>query len=216
MKEAVRHGYLAGGGLRSPDKKNFYLSIPKNASTYLSNTLLINGWHYHVLGDDSDKITHAMVVLKDPIDRWVSGVGTYISSWILGPGYGSDHFVENYNNLSERLLFETLILDDHTTPQIDYIEQLEQLLPGIPITYFKLDQFIIDNMGACITQPLTVTAVESNISEDHYDQQVIVKFIKSRIRADFTLKAKVVARFQQDYDFINRTQFYYEPRQLNR
>jgi hypothetical protein len=212
MQEAVRHGYLAGGGLRCPSKKNFYLNIPKNASTYLSNTLLANGWHYHTLGDDSDKITHAMVVLKDPVDRWVSGVGTYISSWILGPGYGSDHFVENYNNLSERLLFETLILDDHTTPQIAYIRQLEQLLPDIPITYFKLDRHVVDNMSACISQPLTVTTVESNISENHYDQQVVVNFIKKRILADFTLKAKVVARFQEDYDFINQTQFYYEPR----
>ena len=212
MQEAVRHGYLAGGGLRSPDKKNFFLSIPKNASTYLSNTLLANGWHYHTLGNDSDRIEHAMVVLKDPVDRWVSGVGTYISSWILGPGYGSDHFVENYNNLSERLLFETLILDDHTTPQITYINQLEQLLPGVPVTYFKLDRFVVDNMGDCITQPLKVPPVESNVSEDHYDQQVVIDFIKKRILADFTLKAKVVARYQQDYDFINKTQFYYEPR----
>ena len=212
MQEAVRHGYLAGGGLRSPDKKNFFLGIPKNASTYLSNTLLANGWHYHTLGDDSDKITHAMVVLKDPVDRWVSGVGTYITSWILGPGYGSDHFVENYNNLSERLLFETLILDDHTTPQVTFIKQLEQLLPGIPVTYFKLDRYVIDNMGACISQPLTIAPVESNVSEDHYDQQVITNFIKERILDDFTLKSKVVARYQKDYDFINQTQFYYEPR----
>jgi hypothetical protein len=212
MQEAVRHGYLAGGGLRSPDKKNFFLGIPKNASTYLSNTLLANGWHYHTLGDDSDKITHAMVVLKDPVDRWVSGVGTYITSWILGPGYGSDHFVENYNNLSERLLFETLILDDHTTPQIRFIKQLDQLLPGIPVTYFKLDRYVIDNMGACISQHLTIAPVDSNVSEDHYDQQVITKFIKNRLLDDFTLRAKVVARFQQDYDFINQTQFYYEPR----
>ena len=212
MQEAVRHGYLAGGGLRSPDKKNFFLGIPKNASTYLSNTLLANGWHYHTLGDDSDKIEHAMVVLKDPVDRWVSGVGTYISSWILGPGYGSDHFVQHYNILSERLLFETLILDDHTTPQVRFVKQLEQLLPGIPVTYFKLDQWIIDNIGACIGQPLTTVAVDANISEDHYDQQVITKFIKNRLLADFTLRAKVVARFQEDYDFINQTQFYYEPR----
>ena len=212
MKEAVRHGYLAGGGLRSPDKKNFYLNIPKNASTYLSNTLLANGWHYHTLGDDSDRIEHAMVVLKDPVDRWVSGVGTYITSWILGPNFGSDHFVEQYNNLSERLLFETLILDDHTTPQVTYINQLKQLLPDIPVTYFKLDQLVVENISACISQSLDVPAVESNISEDHYDQQVVTRFIKKRILEDFTLRAKVVARFQQDYDFINRTQFYYEPR----
>jgi len=212
MREAVRHGYHENGGLRSPDKKNFYLNIPKNASTYLSNTLLANGWHYHTLGDDSDRIEHAMVVLKDPVDRWVSGVGTYISSWILGPGYGSDHFIEHYNNLSERLLFETLIVDDHTTPQIRFIKQLDQLLPGVPVTYFKLDRCVIDNMGACISQPFTVAPVESNVSEDHYDQQVVTKFIKNRILDDFTLKAKVVARFQEDYNFINQTQFYYEPR----
>ncbi len=215
MQEAVRHGYVLGGGLRSPDKQHFYLGIPKNASTYLSNTLLANAWHYHTLGDDSDKITHAIVVLKDPMDRWVSGVGTYITSWILGPGYGSDHFVKNYNDLSERLLFETLILDDHTTPQVRYVQQLEQLLPGIPVTYFKLDPHVIENIGDCIGQPLKMPAVDSNISEDHYDQRVVTSFIKNRILNDFTLKAKVVARFQEDYDFINQTQFYYEPRQLN-
>lgn len=212
MKEAVRHGYLPGGGLRSPDKKHFYLGIPKNASTYLSNTLLANAWEYHTLGNDSDKITHAVVALKDPVDRWISGVGTYITSWVLGPGYGSDHFVKDYNQLVERFLFETLILDDHTTPQVTFIKQLEQLLPGIPITYFKLDQYIIDNIGACVVQSLDKVTVDSNVSEDHYDQQAITRFIRSRLHADFTLKAKVVARFQEDYDFINQTQFYYEPR----
>lgn len=212
MKEAIRHGYLANGGLRSPDNKHFFLGIPKNASTYLSNTFLANGWHYHTLGDDSDKITHVIVVVKDPMDRWVSGVGTYITSWILGPGYGSDHFVKDYNDLVERFLFETLILDDHTTPQVRFIKQLDQMLPGIPVTYFKLDRYLISNIGNCIEQPLTSVDVDSNVSEDHYDQRVITNFIKGRLQDDFSLRAKIVARFQEDYDFINQTKFYYEPR----
>jgi hypothetical protein len=215
MKEAVRHGYVQGGGIRSPDKKHFFLGIPKNASTYLSNTLLANNWHHHILGDDSDKITHAVVVLKDPMDRWISGVGTYISSWILGPGYGSEHFINDYNSLAERFLFETLILDDHTSSQVTYIEQLAQLLPGIPVTYFKLTPHVITDISACIDQPLNISAVDSNVSENHYDQTVIIDFIKNRLLEDFTLKAKVVARFREDYDFINQTQFYYEPRQFN-
>jgi len=215
MQEAIRHGYHENGGLRSPDKKHFYLGIPKNASTYLSNTLLTNGWHYHTLGDDSDKIEHALVVLKDPVDRWVSGVATYISSWILGPAYGSDHFLQHYNELSERLLFETMIVDDHTTPQVRFVEQLEAMIPNVPVTYFKIDTLMIENIGLCCGQEIRPVTVDANVSEDHYDQRAIADFIKKRLLADFTLRAKVVARFQEDYDFINQIQFYYEPRQLN-
>ena len=215
MREAVRHGYHENGGLRSADKRHFYLGIPKNASTYLSNILLANGWHYHTLGDDSDKIEHALVVLKDPADRWVSGVATYVSSWILGPAYGSDHFIQDYNELSERLLFETMIVDDHTTPQIRFVKQLQTMIPQVPVTYFKIDHMLIENIGLCCGQEIQSVSVNANVSEDHYDQRTIGAFIKKRLLADFTLKAKVVARFQEDYDFINQTQFYYEPRQLN-
>ncbi len=212
MKEAIRHGYHAYGGLRSPDKKYFYLGIPKNASTYISNILLANNWHYHTLGDDSEHIEHAMVVLKDPVDRWVSGVATYITSWILGPAYGSDHFLNNYNELSERLLFETQILDDHTTPQARYVAQLNEKIPNVPVTFFKLNHALLQSFSNCVNQEITTSNVDANVSEDHYDQRAIVDFLKNRLREDFSLRAKIVARFQEDYKLINSVQFYYDPR----
>lgn len=212
MREAIRHGYLPGGGLRSADKRYFYLGIPKNASTYLSNTLLANGWHYHTLGDDSDKICEAFVVLKEPCDRWISGLGTYISSWILGPAYGSDHFIEDYNELSERLLFESMILDDHTTPQARYVSQLAQLIPEVPVTYFRLNSNVIDNISTYLNQELKTPAVDNNASEDNYDQRQIINFLKDRLVKDFALRAKVIARFQEDYNLINSIKFYHGTR----
>jgi len=43
-------GYYPGGGMLSPDRDIFYLNIPKNASTYLTNIFKENTWtHWNIL-----------------------------------------------------------------------------------------------------------------------------------------------------------------------
>ncbi len=212
MKEAIRHGYVVGGGLRSPDKKYFFLGIPKNASTYLSNTLLANGWHHHTLGNDSEYIQQMIVVLRDPIERWISGFGTYVSSWILGPGYGSDHFVQDYNELSERLIFESQILDDHTTPQARFIHTALEIYNPQTVHYVKLGSNTIKHISSISGQDLNIMPVDRNVSEENYDQKQVIEFIKDRLKKDFVLRSVVIKRFNEDYDLINNQTFYHDPR----
>jgi hypothetical protein len=211
MLEAIRHGYVSDGGFISPDKRFFFLGIPKNASTYLSNIFLAHEWQHHIIGSDSQRIERVLIVLKDPMDRWVSGIGTYISSWILGPNYGSHHFLEDYTEAVERLLFESLILDDHTTPQVRFIKDFQSRC-SVPITYFKLGPKLLSHLSEVVGQELKEINVSNNASEDHFDQRRIIQFIKDRIAQDFVLRTRVIKRFQEDYDFINNLDFYYESR----
>lgn len=207
MLQSLQHrGYQPGGGLISPSGV-FYLNIPKNASTYITNVLRHNDWEYFNV-KDCHKIQKCVVILRDPVDRWISGFSTYASSWLLGAGYGSDHFVRDYNALVERLIFDNLTFDDHTTAQSEYVAQL----PDIPTSYFKLNKNIINHLSQDLNINLTVEPVDANESENNYDQRQISAFIANRIESDPVLKARIFEHFKSDFDLINRVQFYYEPR----
>lgn len=200
-------GYQPGGGFIS-NSGLFYLNIPKNASTFLSNVLLENGWEHYNIYDTQHKVHKCLVVLRDPIDRWISGFATYASSWLLGSGYGSDHFVQDYNQLVERIIFDNLIFDDHTTPQAEYIKQL----PPVDVVYFKLSDQLTKQVSKCINSDLVVNAVDGNVSENNYDQRQISTLIRQRVESDLALKAKIIEQYKCDFNLISSVQFYYDPR----
>lgn len=206
LEHLQSRGYQPGGGLISPSGV-FYLNIPKNASTYITNILKSNDWRYSSTAEWA-QIQQCVVVLRDPIDRWISGFATYASSWLLGSGYGSDHFLEDYNPLVERLIFDNVTFDDHTTAQSAYVAQL----PAVPVTYFKLNKNIISDISQGLNINLDVKPVDANVSENNYDQRQITQLIRARVDQDPVLKARLFEHFKCDFDLINRVQFYYEPR----
>jgi hypothetical protein len=208
MQDLVRRGYLSGSGLLSPEGV-FYLNIPKNASTYLTNLLLSNGWQHHTLSNSHHLVQQAVVVLRDPVERWISGFATYCSSWILGPNYGSDHFVEDYNDLTERLVFDNLVFDDHTTPQSQFVDLLPK---STYITYFDLNQHTVKNISQYINSDLNITSVDANVSEDHYDQRQISKFIRSRLTNRPDLIERINEQYANDFNLIDSVQYYNDAR----
>jgi hypothetical protein len=207
LEHLVARGYVPGGGLLSPEGV-FYLNIPKNASTYLTNLFLSNGWiHYNLF--ESPCPTQAIVVLRDPVERWISGYATYAAGWVLGFGYGSDHFKEDYNNLTERIIFDQLIFDDHTTEQVKFIEQIKD----IPTTYFKLNHKLGKNLENFLKCNLDLNnPVNANIGEDNYDTKMIAKLLRERINQDPVLKAKIIKQYSADYTLIQTANYYHEPR----
>jgi hypothetical protein len=206
LDHLVARGYAPGGGLISP-KGVFYLNIPKNASTYLTNLFESNGWQHS--NTSSESITSAIVVIRDPVDRWISGFATYAASWLLGEGYGSDHFREDYTPLVQRLIFDQIVFDDHTTEQVKYIEQLKD----IPTTYFKLNYDLGFNLESFFDCKLGLNnPLPANISEDNYDTKMIAKHMRYRVEQDPALRAKIIERYKADYDLIRTAPYYYEPR----
>jgi len=212
MLNLMRRGYMPGGGMLSPDKKTFVLAIPKNASTYVTNVLRANAWSYsdimHIVNAGHEHIK-CVVLLRDPTDRWVSGFATYCASYVLGYGYGSEYFVRDYNDLTERIIFDNLVFDDHTEPQTTFVKQLPAQFDKQFVLIKGGRERLIKNLSDIVGQELTVPFVDANASEDTYDVKNIADFMRGRITAP--LQTKIFDRYYRDYEMLTQV-LIHEPR----
>jgi hypothetical protein len=193
----------------SPNRDIFYLNIPKNASTYLTNILKDNSWiHWNIL-DNSESVKTTIAFIRDPVDRWISGFATYAALHLFGYGYGSDHFVQDYNDLVKKIIFDQIIFDDHTDLQVKYVKQIQEHNP----VFFRYNKNLITQINSFLGYDLNTTAtISANKSESNYDTNQVSQFLKKQLDHNPDLKAQVVHHYKQDYEFINSIEFYNDAR----
>jgi len=217
MIELLRQrGYVHGSGLLSPDAKQFIVNIPKNASSYICNWASEHNWKAAEILENPrcDRVQEVIVVLRDPVNRWVSGIGQYLTSYVLnvtgafseltGPGpydqqLSGDEFITNYNPVTERLIFDNLNRhDDHVWPQIEFFENL---LPNLPRRYFYIDKDF-DNKFAEYLQFKHINGLYSNSVTDYPDTEKVQQFIKGRLNIRPELKQRIIDAYARDYKLI--------------
>jgi len=195
-------GYVPGGGLRSQYGEMFYLNIPKNASTRTTNLLSLAGWSH----DTTNLFDTTIILLRDPLERWISGFATYASSYLLGYGYGSDHFVEDYNELTERIIFDNIRFDDHTELQSRFVDQVRGEKVYFKITKNKTD--LVNKLSEFIQHDLNSYRVFDNDAELNYDTAHLTKFFRDRVSANHELASKIKQCYNKDYQLIETVKFY--------
>lgn len=219
------YGYTPGGGLLSPDGKYFLLQIPKNASTFLGNCLTANGWTFKNLERINLKDVVQLAVLRDPVDRWLSGFATYAALYLFEWGYGSDHFIDEYNPLVEKMVFTTLVFDDHTAHQTMFLEQFDS---SNEIVYFDCKrETLVDSLSKYTGFDIKVTdSIIDNSREDNYDTRNMYDFFKNKLDVkskylkpmneverffnlkDISLRDRIYRIYQSDFKLIETVKFY--------
>ena len=213
-------GFGWGSGMTDPAGERFIINIPKNASSYIHDWAKQQGWRTTLAANE--KSTREMIViLRDPVDRWISGIAQYIVTYILnvygfnGPIYPhepvTDHdraisaqdFLDSYNPAVERLLFDVLSrFDDHVWPQHEIIQDV---LAGTPRTYFSLAD--IDTVLAQYLSWKPVVNPDRNSSRDNPDMLLLQEFFRDRIyRARPELLGRVQKHYHADYALLNNLQ----------
>lgn len=216
IEQLRKRGYGYGSGVLSPDAQQFIVNIPKNASSYILDWASRHKWTAAEILEHPrcNDVQEVIVVLRDPLSRWVSGIGQYLTSYVLnvtgayswetGPGpydqfLTGDEFIANYNPVVERLLFDNLDRhDDHVWPQIEFIENL---LPAIPKRYFYIDK----NFNAEFSEYLNFTYVDnldSNSGTTNPDTEKVQQFIKHRLNIRPELRQRVINAYARDYKLI--------------
>lgn len=175
-------------------------------------------WHVHALADvqHHDSLQELIIVLRDPLQRWLSGFAQYASGWVLNAsrffhtdtGPGSEfqrktarEFVQNYNWLTERLIFDNLeTFDDHVWPQTAFFQGL---LPDVPRRYFFLDSAFDREFAQYLDLPVPSADLDRNVGKDDPDMRQIQQFLVQRINTVPELLSAIRQAYHQDYDLID-------------
>lgn len=212
-------GYQPGSGVIDRSHQRFILHIPKNASSFISHWTTRSGqWHVHTLTDcqDHDDLQQMIIVLRDPVERWLSGFAQYACSWLLnasrffdtatGPGQNfqrrtGQEFVQHYNWMTERLIFDNVeIFDDHVWPQSCFFRDI---LPDVPRRFFVLDHDFDHRFAQYLDLPAPDPDLDRNIGDANPDVRQIRQFLKSRMQDVPELLRCVKQVYEQDYHLID-------------
>jgi len=217
MQPLANKGFTYGSGLISPDHTKFIVNIPKNASSYLLDWSRQNGWSAGSAQDFAHKIQEIIVVLRDPMERWISGFAQYVSGNVLhakrfystdtGPSkdfqyMSAQEFITNYNSLTERLIFDNLeLFDDHVWPQQIFFNEL---LPAVPRRYFYIDNEFDRQIQQYLEFANPSSELDRNDSNNDPDKKLLKQFINLRLNEVNELRMIIVEAYSQDYELINR------------
>jgi hypothetical protein len=169
-----------------------YIHIPKNASSFIKGVLIGSGgfWHHSELLVNSSE---NLIVLRDPIDRWCSGITQYL--------YNSKQ------DLSIDEVFDKITFDDHTDLQTYFLQDVDLT----HATFMLVDDNLRANMNDWITERGYRTnvdiAIQYNASTD--DERITTKNYYIELleqRPDLVLKLKDY--FAEDYKLIESVKFY--------
>jgi hypothetical protein len=215
IEQLASRGYGYGSGILSPDHDRFLVNIPKNASSYMLDWANRHGWTSAVVVQSND-IKEIIVCVRDPVQRWVSGIGQYLTSyvlnvtgaysWEIGPGpndqqISGDDFIADYNQVVERLLFDNLArLDDHVWPQIEFFENL---LPTVPRKFFYIDQDFDQRIGEYLGFS-PVHNLDRNRADSNPNTHKIQAFIRHRLNTRPELEQRVRKAYARDYKLIKQ------------
>jgi len=219
IEQLSNRGFGYGAGSLSPDCSKFIINIPKNASSYMLDWAGRHGWTSGIAGDNCSwhLVKEMIVVLRDPLDRWYSGIAQYLNTYILsvqgpnGPIFPNDpctefdktmtanEFIANYNQVVERLIFDQINrFDDHVWPQVEFFSNI---LPDVPRKYFWLDSNFNENISNYL-QFARLNNLDTNSGTNNINMITLQKFFKQRLSIRPEIQARVQKAYAQDYALI--------------
>lgn len=213
-------GFGECSGMISPDRKKFIVNIPKNASSYVSNWTERSRWKTAVVTDDTWlDLDEIVVVLREPLSRWVSGMSQYLKTYILCPigpngpvfpgmmegaedyAMTADDFIAVYNQSTERLIFDNVFrFDDHVWPQHDFYEHIR---PNLPRRYFLLDKNFDANFASGLALEF-IDNLDRNDGSADINTRKLQEFLRHRLNTRPELRERVQRAYARDYKIIKQ------------
>jgi hypothetical protein len=181
-------GHHLGECWNDLDKSITFVHIPKNASSFVKGCLL-----------STEKFTHSnslitaeryLIALRDPIERWVSGITQLMS-------------VSDNQHLTLQDLVSTVTFDDHTELQTYFLQDVDI----DRCTFLKVNQNLRTNIklwlgehGYIHTGPDVPNINEGNqLAKDRF---------AAMVDGNSQIKLKLAEHYANDYELINRVKFY--------
>lgn len=194
-------GHSIGQFFSSPCNLFAFVPIPKCASTYVTK-FLVEGLSWKISKEDDriqDSLFRKLVILREPIDRWVSGMAQYLTT------YHGDLPLQS-RELTE-FIFKRVDFDPHTTPQVNFIAGLD-----IDSTiFFRFDSqleknfrsYIHENTGKDYNLPVFRNDTPKSGHKPYIGQK-----LKVLLKSNDQWLQHVTDYYKKDIDLYNEVKFY--------
>lgn len=216
-----RIGFKYRGSCLTGDVDYIYVTIPKNASSYTEDIwkLMINNAKPDNFLENPDlRNKKAIVVIRDPLERWMSGiVHNFYTRTTLDSGISlEDKTILKY-------IFVKLTLDEHSELQCNFLENLEInqcVFLRLGVNYsFWLKKVMVDLLGVNYSfwnkslsnhgvLTMNTTGINYNHSDKNYIKQKNLKTLYEYYRTNPTAQEQLSKYLKRDYDFIAKLKFY--------
>jgi len=202
-----------------------YVHVPKNASCWVKYHLAQTkrmAYNYYDQGFDVKK-HKALVILRDPLQRWISAMGQILVG--CNPKYSLYIDNLNWDNITS-----TILRNNHTQPQHEFFANI----PEHRIIWFRCDNELEYKFKNCLqyfnyhvnllptdqdtSNIFNVTKkVPEKLINDYLapPQQIIVDKLQLVLDQHPEYVDRIKNLYQEDYKLFNNVP-YYDPRQFNR
>jgi hypothetical protein len=155
-------------------------------------------YHTHDLSDKT-----ALILLRDPVDRWISGIGEYVSL------YHKRFDVKLCNDQMIDWIFDRVAFDDHTERQSMFINGIDQ----DRAVFFWCDQNLSKNFTKFLYESdlindTFVMPQQENVGDQIPLRSQVQDYFQTLIQQRPKLEQKLKSYYAQDYDLIAHLKFF--------
>ena len=178
-----------------------YVHIPKNASSFIKSCLLGTKDWFHC--EKFITNNQYLIALRDPIERWVSGMAQFIQA-------------NPQTAWTEEVIFDTITFDDHTEEQVYFLQSLNLEKDLAKCTFFLVN----DSLSSKIFKWQSANFVKwentaypthnekFNVGSNTEGRAEIVQRLWTMIDNNPDNLLKLKQHFSLDYELFNSVTFY--------
>ena len=185
-----------------------YIPIEKNVSKIVRSMCQTQGFGEHNFHQLNLYNVPSLVILRDPLERWVSGLVEYL----LLVDINVRQPLNNLERLkiSPEIVREQIVFDAHTFPQSWFLQGLASRRDFILFDESKKSQFVeivskYFSQKGLVTKPSIDYAYQPPVSDQ---KRELTKFYNDLLNNDQSFKEKIKNFYAQDYDLIDSVKFY--------
>ncbi len=177
-----------------------YIMIAKNASKWMEDVLESSSSQINFTNVSSLNSKKYIVILRDPIDRWCSGITQYL------------HGEEVLRDLKDRnvldLLFSQVHFDWHTVPQVKFLEGINT----DDCVFFKMDSYLTNTNRLSNFQNKVIDFLETELELDLSKSNIIpFKLMENDAgqNAQYFTKHRIHFEIQTNPRYMEQIKAYY-------
>lgn len=207
--DPVHYIHNMGECIVNDDNTYGYIPIPKNASTFMRRVVTnLLGWETFGTINDASFGRPMIVCLRDPVDRWCTGVAEYLNIFHSGINIQHESIL--------KFLVERGLFDAHTTPQVDFLHGMD----SDNLTFFKcgpnLSTDICSFINTTFDSNIDITQLHpksigfTNDSRMFPNKEDNKQILKEYLANNPSYVTRITELYSKDLELIDNVTFYGE------